>query len=54
MGKPQYQEIRTKLKLESAELPVSQARDELLRYISQEPTVIVVGETGSGKTTRKL
>ena len=35
-----------------AELPVSQARDELLAAIRDHPVVIVAGETGSGKTTQ--
>jgi len=35
-----------------AELPVSQARGELLEAIRANPVVIVCGETGSGKTTQ--
>src|SRR4051794_3280864 len=34
------------------ELPVSQARDELLDVIEKNQVVIVAGETGSGKTTQ--
>ena len=34
------------------ELPVSQARDELLDVIRNHQVVIVAGETGSGKTTQ--
>ncbi|HVN11178.1 MAG TPA: ATP-dependent RNA helicase HrpA [Kineosporiaceae bacterium] len=34
------------------ELPVSQARDELLAVIRDHQVVIVAGETGSGKTTQ--
>src|SRR3954469_16552240 len=34
------------------ELPVSQARDELLDVIEKNQIVIVAGETGSGKTTQ--
>src|SRR6195952_1562612 len=34
------------------ELPVSQARDELARAISENQVVIVAGATGSGKTTQ--
>src|SRR3954467_9601119 len=34
------------------ELPVSQARDELLDVIEENQVVIVAGETGSGKTTQ--
>ncbi|MGZ4454039.1 MAG: ATP-dependent RNA helicase HrpA, partial [Nocardioides sp.] len=35
-----------------SELPVSQARDELLATIRDHQVVIVAGETGSGKTTQ--
>src|SRR3954471_2407012 len=34
------------------ELPVSQARDELMEAIAENQVVIVAGETGSGKTTQ--
>src|SRR4051794_7893957 len=34
------------------ELPVSQARDELMQAIAENQVVIVAGETGSGKTTQ--
>ena len=34
------------------ELPVSQARDELARAISEHQVVVVAGATGSGKTTQ--
>src|SRR5690242_16668759 len=34
------------------ELPVSQARDELMKAIAENQVVIVAGETGSGKTTQ--
>ncbi|MFA5938371.1 MAG: ATP-dependent RNA helicase HrpA [Sinimarinibacterium sp.] len=34
------------------ELPVVQARDELLRAIREHQVVVVCGETGSGKTTQ--
>src|SRR5918911_2319853 len=34
------------------QLPVSQARDELLEAIRDPQVVIVAGETGSGKTTQ--
>ena len=35
-----------------AELPVVQARDELLQAIREHQVVVVCGETGSGKTTQ--
>ena len=34
------------------ELPVVQAKDEILRTIAANPVVILCGETGSGKTTQ--
>ena len=34
------------------ELPVSAARDEIMRAISDNQVVIVAGATGSGKTTQ--
>jgi len=33
-------------------LPVSQARDEIMRTIAEHPVVVIAGETGSGKTTQ--
>ncbi len=33
-------------------LPVYEVRDELLQVIRENQVVIVVGETGSGKTTQ--
>lgn len=35
-----------------AELPVWQAKDDVIRMLSSHQTVILVGETGSGKTTQ--
>ncbi|MCX7060151.1 MAG: ATP-dependent RNA helicase HrpA [Gammaproteobacteria bacterium] len=35
-----------------AELPVVQAKDELLKAIAEHQVVVVCGETGSGKTTQ--
>ena len=44
---------RTKSIREQREfLPVFQVRDELLRVIGESQVVIIVGETGSGKTTQ--
>ena len=35
-------------------LPVYDCRDELLQVIRENQVVVVVGETGSGKTTQVL
>lgn len=35
-------------------LPVHDCRDELLQVIRENQVVVVVGETGSGKTTQVL
>lgn len=34
------------------ELPIFKCRDELMRLIAENPVVVLVGETGSGKTTQ--
>ena len=34
------------------ELPISQRRDEILQTIQAHPVTVIVGETGSGKTTQ--
>ena len=35
-----------------AELPITAHADVLVRAISENPVVVVIGETGSGKTTQ--
>ena len=34
------------------ELPVMAARSDLVKHVRASPAVVVVGETGSGKTTQ--
>ena len=34
------------------ELPISAARDEILKLFRQHPVIVVAGDTGSGKTTQ--
>lgn len=43
---------RQKLEVERRELPAWSARDKLLALVKAHKTLIVVGETGSGKTTQ--
>ena len=35
-------------------LPIEKARQTIVKIISENESVIIMGETGSGKTTRKL
>lgn len=43
---------RKKIEIQRRSLPVYSCRDELLQLIQENSIVIVVGETGSGKTTQ--
>lgn len=43
---------RKKIELQRKSLPVHSCRDELLQLIDENSIIIVVGETGSGKTTQ--
>lgn len=36
----------------SDELPIASARDALVRHVRENSTVVLVGDTGSGKTTQ--
>lgn len=38
--------------LGSNELPIASARDALVRHVRENATVVLVGDTGSGKTTQ--
>ncbi|RYY32306.1 ATP-dependent RNA helicase, partial [archaeon] len=52
-GEAQSEFARTKTIREQREfLPVYRVRDELLRVIHENQIVVIVGETGSGKTTQ--
>lgn len=37
---------------EAAALPVASRREEIVSLVREHPVVVVVGETGSGKTTQ--
>lgn len=43
---------RQRILEERRQLPAWSARDKLLELVQQHPTLVVVGETGSGKTTQ--
>jgi HrpA-like RNA helicase len=40
------------LLLQRQQLPIWSAREKLLQAVRENPTLVVVGETGSGKTTQ--
>ncbi|GIX65043.1 pre-mRNA-splicing factor ATP-dependent RNA helicase DEAH7 [Babesia caballi] len=48
----QLKNSKLKLRHTREQLPVFRCRDELLSYIGEFQVVVVVGETGSGKTTQ--
>lgn len=41
-----------KIQKERKQLPIYQAKDILLEQIEKHDTLVIVGETGSGKTTQ--
>jgi pre-mRNA-splicing factor ATP-dependent RNA helicase DHX16 len=43
---------RQLLDLQRANLPVARAKDEILRAVKANQVVVIIGETGSGKTTQ--
>jgi pre-mRNA-splicing factor ATP-dependent RNA helicase DHX38/PRP16 len=45
-------ERRAALQAQKESLPIFRCKDELLRYIGENAVTVVVGETGSGKTTQ--
>lgn len=49
-----YQRRRDNIKAQRAALPVYRVREELMALVKQNPVVVLVGETGSGKTTQVL
>ena len=48
----QTEELRAKMKEVRESLPIFQVRQELLQVIRENQVVVIVGETGSGKTTQ--
>ncbi|KAK6182959.1 hypothetical protein SNE40_010524 [Patella caerulea] len=52
LGSIQNKENYQKLQIERLQLPIYSARKRLLQEIQKLDTVIVIGETGSGKTTQ--
>ena len=58
--RPRDQELRSrspstavlKMRADAKKLPISMAKERLLAAIQRQPVTIVVGETGSGKTTQ--
>ncbi|KAJ1892269.1 ATP-dependent RNA helicase [Kickxella alabastrina] len=49
---PDYRAQAQRLRPQREALPIFTARDAIIDHISNHPTVVVVGETGSGKTTQ--
>lgn len=45
--------VAQRLQKEAQRLPVNEAKDELVREVMEHDTVVVMAETGSGKSTRK-
>lgn len=43
---------KAELEPERRELPAWSAREKLLQLAREHPTLVVIGETGSGKTTQ--
>lgn len=43
---------RAKMQLEKQQLPIYKYREEILKLVRDNQTVVLVGETGSGKTTQ--
>jgi HrpA-like RNA helicase len=60
-GKPDHKKRQAKLdaksqalKSTSQELPVWAGRANILQALREEDTLVILGETGSGKTTRRF
>eukprot|EP01062_Namystynia_karyoxenos_P063584 TRINITY_DN56393_c0_g1_i1.p1 TRINITY_DN56393_c0_g1~~TRINITY_DN56393_c0_g1_i1.p1 ORF type:complete len:1082 (+),score=324.40 TRINITY_DN56393_c0_g1_i1:79-3324(+) len=49
---PQTPEQRERLQLQRQSLPVYQSRTDLLRFVRENQIVVLIGDTGSGKTTQ--
>lgn len=41
-----------KIRLQRLSLPITACKDQLLKLIREHPVVVIIGETGSGKTTQ--
>ena len=50
-GASEFSQTKT-IKEQRQYLPIFSVRDELLRIVDENPVVIIIGETGSGKTTQ--
>ncbi|KAJ2806449.1 ATP-dependent RNA helicase [Coemansia furcata] len=51
-SKQDYRVVAQKLRAQRESLPIFSARSAIVKQVRAHPTVIVVGETGSGKTTQ--
>ncbi|KAI8321913.1 ATP-dependent RNA helicase DHX8 [Martensiomyces pterosporus] len=51
-SKQDYKAAAQRLKPQRESLPIFTARDAIVREVRKNPTVVIVGETGSGKTTQ--
>ena len=45
--------LKKQLRAEREALPIFTARDKLVEAFRQHSSLVIIGETGSGKTTRK-
>ncbi|KAG9137074.1 hypothetical protein Leryth_024504 [Lithospermum erythrorhizon] len=50
--KPIFKNIRQQIEQQRRALPIASARRRLVEEIRKNDTLIIVGETGSGKTTQ--
>jgi len=52
-GKSQYlQHLGESTKVNKSRLPILECREQILKLVSENSVVVIVGETGSGKTTQ--
>ncbi|KAJ2413287.1 ATP-dependent RNA helicase, partial [Coemansia sp. RSA 2524] len=50
--KQEYKDQALRLRAQRTSLPIYSARSAIIQSVQQNPTVVIVGETGSGKTTQ--
>ncbi|KAJ2165754.1 ATP-dependent RNA helicase [Coemansia sp. RSA 353] len=50
--KQEYKDQALRLRSQRTSLPIYSARSAIIQSVQQNPTVVIVGETGSGKTTQ--